>query len=108
MTPERLRKILDALGWNATALARRLGMARERSATEWLNGRRPPARVDVPPRADRPSAADPAAVLIVGAVWWLNGGGQVRRFLAPVLGTLASIGLPSTENQCRRSSGRVC
>jgi hypothetical protein len=29
------------LGWNATALARRLGMARERSATEWLNGRRP-------------------------------------------------------------------
>jgi len=29
MTPERLRKILDALGWNATALARRLGMVRE-------------------------------------------------------------------------------
>jgi transcriptional regulator with XRE-family HTH domain len=41
MTPERLREILDALGWNATALARRLGMARERSAKEWLNGRRP-------------------------------------------------------------------
>ena len=41
MTPERLREILDALGWNATALARRLGMTRERSATEWLNGRRP-------------------------------------------------------------------
>jgi len=51
------------------------------------------ARVDVPPRADRPSAADPAAVLIVGAAWWLNNGGQVPRFLAPVLGTLASIGI---------------
>ena len=69
MTPERLREILDALGWNATALARRLGMARERSATEWLNGRRPiPQPVAdwlelmLPPRADRP-----AAVLISGA-----------------------------------------
>ena len=86
MTPERLRKILDALGWNATALARRLGMARERSATEWLNGRRP---IPQP-------VADWLELMYrhVGAVWWLNGGGQpVRRFLAPVLGTLASIGI---------------
>jgi plasmid maintenance system antidote protein VapI len=41
MTPERLREILDALGWNKTALARRLGMSRERSAAEWISGHRP-------------------------------------------------------------------
>jgi plasmid maintenance system antidote protein VapI len=40
MTPDRLKEILDALGWNATALARRLGMSRERSAAEWISGRR--------------------------------------------------------------------
>jgi len=56
---------------------------------------------------DTPLRRRPAAVLIVGAAWWLNDGGQVRRFLAPVLGTLASIGiaLEGESNAAARPGG---